>query len=88
MSVPAAIVYLLCLATSGLCAFLLIRSYRKTKTKLLLWSAICFSLLAVNNVLVTTDLFLLPDTDLTILRDLTLLAAVAILLYGFIWEVD
>ncbi len=88
MSIPAALVYLLCLATSIVCAGLLIRSYLRNKTKLLLWSALCFSLLALNNLLVAFDLFVFPDFDFTIARNLVLLAAIATLLYGFIWEID
>ncbi|MGN6147414.1 MAG: DUF5985 family protein [Rhizomicrobium sp.] len=85
---PAAFVYLLCLLTSIVCAGLLIRSYLRNRTSLLLWSAICFSLLALNNVLVSLDLFVFSGVDLTILRNASLLAALATLLYGFIWKVD
>ena len=79
-------IYLLCVATSLLCAYLLARAYRRSKTKLLIWSALCFALLAVNNLVVAADVLLLPTIDLTVLRLATELAAVAVLLYGFIWE--
>ena len=36
------IVYLLCAATSALCAALLVRSYRRSRSRLLLWSCLCF----------------------------------------------
>ena len=88
MMSPAPFVYLLCLLTSIVCAGLLIRSYLRNRTSLLLWSAICFSLLALNNVLVSLDLFVFSGVDLTILRNASLLAALATLLYGFIWKVD
>jgi Family of unknown function (DUF5985) len=81
-----AIIYLMCVATSLLCAYLLARAYRRSRTKLLIWSALCFALLAVNNLVVAADVLLLPTIDLTVLRLLTSLAAVAVLLYGFIWE--
>ena len=42
-----AIIYLMCVATSLLCAYLLARAYRRGRTKLLIWSALCFALLAV-----------------------------------------
>ena len=45
-----ATVYLLCLLTSGICASLLVRSYRQTGTRLLLYSAACFVLLALIDV--------------------------------------
>jgi hypothetical protein len=85
-SVLEAIIYLLCVATSLLCAYLLARAYRRGKTKLLIWSALCFALLAVNNLVLAADILLLPTIDLTEVRLLTSLAAMAVLLYGFIWE--
>ncbi len=85
-SLLQAIVYLMCVATSLLCAYLLARAYRRGRTKLLIWSAVCFALLAVNNLVLTVDVLVLPNIDLTILREVTSLAAVAVLLCGFIWE--
>jgi hypothetical protein len=83
---PAA-VYLLCLLTSVSCAVLLVRSYIRTRTALLLWTAICFSLLALNNLLLVVDLVLFPTSvDLQLVRNLTALGAVSVLLYGFIRE--
>ena len=59
-SLIEAIIYLLCVATSLLCAYLLARAYRRGRTKLLIWSALCFALLAVNNLVVAADVLLLP----------------------------
>jgi hypothetical protein len=84
----AALIYLLCLLTSAACAGLLARAYRRTRAPLLLWSALCFGLLALNNLFVVADMILFPDTDLTLLRQSSSLAAVGVLLYGFIWEVE
>jgi hypothetical protein len=84
----AATVYLLCFIGSGLCAYLLVSAFRRSNEKLLLWSAICFCLLAVNNLLVFIDIIVLPEVNLTALRSLTQLAAVSVLLYGFIWEIE
>lgn len=85
----ASAVYLLCLFASLVCAGLLVRSYVRNRTKLLLWSAACFSLLALNNLLLVVDLLILPTTiDLLLVRILSSLAAVSVLLYGFIWELD
>ena len=83
-----AIIYFLCLLTSSLCAWLLAAAYRRQRQNLLLWSAVCFSLLAFNNLLVFADLVLLPDLDLALLRSLTALAAGVVMIYGFIWEVE
>jgi hypothetical protein len=81
-----AAIYLLCVITSLLCAWLLARAYLRGRTKLLVWSSICFALLALNNLVLTVDILLLPANDLTILRLITALLAVGVLLYGFIWE--
>jgi hypothetical protein len=80
------IVYSLCLATSVLCATMLVRAYRASRSRLLLWSAACFVLLALNNLLVVADMVLLPQVDLTLARQGTALAAVLVLLFGFVWE--
>lgn len=82
------IVYLLCLLTSLSCVALLVRSYRRSHTRLLLWTAGCFALLAVNNLLVVIDLLVLPQVNLVPLRHLASLAAISVLLFGFIWEAD
>jgi Family of unknown function (DUF5985) len=83
-----ATVYMLCLLTSLVCAVLLVRSYRRSRTRLLLWSALCFVALAVNNFLVFVDLVVLPSVDLLPLRHLSSLVGVSILIYGFVWEAD
>jgi len=79
-------VYLLCFLTSAACALLLARSYWRTGTRLLLWSAFCFAFLAANNLVVTLDLLILPAWDLRLARMLLSLAAVGVLLFGFIWD--
>jgi uncharacterized membrane protein len=87
MSVFPPAVYLLCAATSLCCLVLLTRSYLRTRSRLLLWSALGFVGFTANNLLVFIDLILLPaEVDLLPLRNLTSLAAIGVLLYGFIWE--
>ena len=82
------IVYALCLATSAACAWLLGRTYRRTRARLLFWSALCFALLAANNLFVILDLLVIPGADLRIPRLALSLAAVAVLLFGFIWKLE
>jgi len=84
----ASIVYILCALTSILCLVLLWRGYRKSKAKLLLWSALCFAGLALDNVLVVVDLLLMPEVDLLWARQVATLASVMLLLLGFIWEAE
>jgi Family of unknown function (DUF5985) len=81
-----AVVYFLCFGSSALCAFLLVSAFQRQGEKLLLWSSVCFCLLALNNLLVFVDIILLPNIDLTSLRSVTALAAILVLLYGFVWE--
>jgi Family of unknown function (DUF5985) len=84
---PAA-VYTLCFLTGSACALLLARNYRRTGARLLLWSALCFLLLAANNLVVILDLLVLPDRDFRLLRHGLALAAVGTLLFGFIWDLE
>lgn len=86
MNFVPAIVYLLCLATCLTCAVLLGRSYSRSKAKLLFWSAICFSLLALNNLTVVIDILLIRSIDFQLPRLLFSLAAIGTLLFGFIWN--
>lgn len=83
-----AVVYFLCFVTSSACAWLLGRSFRKVHARVLLWSAICFMLLALNNVVLVLDLVLLPDMDLRLPRGFIALAAVGVLLFGFVWDLE
>jgi hypothetical protein len=83
-----AVVYLRCFGTSTMCAYLLVSAFNRRRERLLLWSGLCFCFLALNNFLVFVDIVLLPDLDLTVLRLLTALAAIGVLLYGFIWEIE
>jgi hypothetical protein len=56
---------------------------------MLFWSALCFALLAVVNLAVIFDLVIYPDDiDLRPLRLWLTLLAVAVLLFGFIWDED
>ena len=81
-------VYLLCFATSSACAWLLARNYSRTRARLLLWSAVCFGFLAINNLLVVIDLVLIEDITLQIPRLISSLLAVGVLLFGFIWDLE
>ena len=54
-------VYVLCALTSILCAALLFRAYRGNRSRLLLWSTLCFVGLALNNVFLFVDIVVVPD---------------------------
>lgn len=80
------LVYSLCAITSILCAVLLYINYRKSKTRMLFWSSICFFFLAINNILLVVDLVLTPNLDLSFIRTLPSALGFAALVWGFTWE--
>ena len=82
----ARLIYALCMLTSLTCAWLLLRSFLRTRYRLLLWSGLCFVGLSVNNLLVVLDKMLLPSVDLLVWRLTAGLVSVLLLLFGLIWE--
>jgi hypothetical protein len=84
----ATLVYLLCFATSLTCAGLLLRAFRRSRSRLLLWTAVGFCALTLNNLLLVIDLVIWAGVDLWGLRQAAGGLAIVILLYGFLWEVD
>lgn len=79
-------VYILGTVISLICAALLLRVYLRSRTALLLWSSLCFIGLALDNILLLVDLYVVPSVDLAIARSACVLGALLILLYGLIWE--
>jgi hydrogenase/urease accessory protein HupE len=79
-------VYVLCALTSTLCAGLLLRGYRQSRTRLLFWSSLCFMGLAVNNALLFIDLVVVPEVDLSVVRSAAALGAMTVLVFGLVWE--
>lgn len=79
-------IYSLCALTSLACAWLLLSSYRRTGYRLLFWSGLCFCAMTANNMVLLLDKTVLPEIDLLPLRLVSALAAVALLLYGLIYE--
>ena len=82
----ASLIYLMCAATAFACAWMLLRGYRHTRHRLLLWSGLCFCGMFVNNVLLVVDRELLPDQDLRTWRLAAGLVALMPLLYGLVSE--
>ena len=83
----AALIYSLCALTSLTCLVLLWRSHVATGSRLLFWSAACFLLLTVNNVLLVLDKVVFPvEVDLSMWRLVAALVAVGLLLFGLVWE--
>lgn len=80
------LIYLLCALTALLCSWLLLKAYRGSGYKLLLWGGICFIGLTLNNILLIVDKFLVPYIDLFTWRLLLALFALIIFLYGLIFD--
>ncbi|HLM60402.1 MAG TPA: DUF5985 family protein [Pyrinomonadaceae bacterium] len=80
------LIYLLCALTALLCSWLLLKAYRNSGYKLLLWGGLCFAGLTLNNVLLIVDKFAVPYIDLSAWRLLLALAASLVFLYGLIWD--
>ena len=75
---------LTCLA----CTVLLFRGYARSGMRLLLWSALCFVFLTLNNLLLFFDLIVFAELDLRPFRLGAALIGLVFLLYGFIFESD
>ncbi len=82
----AGIIYTLCALTAFGCALLLLRGYRRSKSRLLLWSGLCFVGLSLNNFLLVVDLLILPQIDLSTLRLMPAIIGMILLVYGLIME--
>ncbi len=72
--------------TVGLCAVLLLRGYLIRRTRLLLWSGLCFAGLTLSNALLFVDMLLIPQVSLYTWRLGVAAASIVILLYGLVFE--
>ena len=79
-------IYLLCTLTSLACAWTLLTSYRRSRHRLLFWSGLCFVFMTVNNFFLMLDKLVFQEVDLLPFRLVTALVAVALLLFGLIYE--
>jgi hypothetical protein len=80
-------VYMVCVIVSLACSVLLLRNYRQTRLRLILWTSLCFVAFALNNMVLFIDLVIVPtQIDLNIVRHAFALLGAALLLYGLITE--
>lgn len=85
----ATAVYILCMLASTTCAGLLTRAWLRGRSRLLLWTAVSFGFLALNNLLLVADLVVfITQVNLLPYRQATAGLAIATLLYGFVWEAN
>lgn len=88
MSALKIALYILAIVSSGACAALLLRAYLHRRVRLLMWSAVCFMGLTVNNIALFVDLVVFPQIDLRLTRLVPALIGMMCLLYGFIYDND
>jgi hypothetical protein len=79
-------VQILCALTSLACAALLLRGYRRSGVRLLLWSGLCFACFCLNNILLIIDVRLAVEHDLSVVRTIPSLIGIALLIYGLVWD--
>ena len=84
----AQLVYILGTLITFLCFFMLLRAYLRVRLRLLLWSAVCFAGLTIANALVYVDLVIVPERDLYVWRLGVAALAMAVLVFGLVWESD
>lgn len=80
------LIYLLCALTALLCSWLLLKAYRRSGYKLLLWGGLCFAGLTLNHVLLIIDKLVITYADLSMWRLVLALSSLVIFLYGLIWD--
>jgi hypothetical protein len=79
-------IYLLCALAALVCAVMLGLGARRSRSRMLVWSAICFGLLAAANIVLVLDFVVFPGLALWPLRQGLSLLAVGSLVYGLIVE--
>ena len=83
----AKLVYLLGAIVTITSAILLLRGYARSRSRLLLWSGLCFAGLTISNVFLFVDLVLLgDDLSLYMWRLSTAAASMLLLVYGLVFE--
>lgn len=82
----ADLVYILCAVASLGCTWLLWRGWRRSGARLLMWSALAFLGLFLNNVLLILDVRVFPEVDLAIVRLVPAVLGILAMLYGLIWD--
>ena len=82
----AGLIYALCALTALACAVLLLLAARRTRSRMLFWSALCFGGFALTNGMIVADEVRGTPNALWTPRLLVALGSVIVLLYGLIVE--
>jgi hypothetical protein len=80
-------VYVLCSVTALACGVLLLRGYRRSRSRLLLWCGLFFLFMTAENAVLFLDLVVLADdANLLPVRRAVGLGGVIVLMYGLVWD--
>jgi hypothetical protein len=82
----AELIYGLCTVLSLSIAVMLWRQQRRVPTRMIYWTALCFTGLALSNLLLVLDKFVFPELDLRVLRHSVSLLSIGLLLFGLVYE--
>ncbi|AXK73234.1 hypothetical protein DWG18_13725 [Lysobacter sp. TY2-98] len=81
-------IYVLCALAALGCAVLLGLGARRVRSRMLVWSAICFGLLTLANIVLVLDFVVFPGPDVRLwpVRQGLSVLAIGALIYGLIME--
>ena len=82
----AVLIYGLCTLLATVIAVMLWRQHRRSPSRMIYWTALCFSGLALSNLLLVLDKLVFPDMDLRLLRHSVSLVSIGLLLFGLVYE--
>lgn len=78
-------IYAMCAITALLSAILLLRAYLRSRSRVLLWSGLCFTGLMLSNAVLVLDKLVYTEIDLLPWRLWITLASLLMLLFGLIY---
>ncbi len=85
----AGVIYGLCTLLAGVCGWLLLSAYARTRYRLLLWGGLSFAGVTLSNAVLVVDKVLTgPSVDLSLWRYGLTFIALLIFLYGLIWDTE
>jgi uncharacterized membrane protein len=79
------VTYVICTLTSLASAVLMLRAIRGPGSRLVFWGAVFFLGMAVNNIALFANAMV--EADWSVVPNIIMLASVAALLYGLVWDV-
>lgn len=82
----AGLIYALCALTALACAVMLLLAARRTRSRMLFWSGLCFAGFCLTNGMIVVDDLRGTPNALWTPRLLVALGSVGVLLYGLIVE--